>query len=88
MNSKLNKFKSFFYEKIDPYTISKWWHGYAYYDVCRNIIHTCIFPFNFIVAVVRSFYYVIKSAGYGADEFYRKQLAMRQLKKYKNEDFK
>lgn len=81
----MKKFKQFFFEKIDPYTISRWWHGYCYYDACRNLIFTCIFPFNFIAAILRSFYFMIKSAGYGADEFYRKQDQLRKLKSQKTE---
>lgn len=80
----MNKLKSFFYEKIDQYTIAKWWHGYAYYDCISNKIHTCIFPFNLIVAILKSFYFIIKSAGYGADQFYRKQKELRQTFKFKN----
>lgn len=83
----MNKFIRFFYEKNDPYNITKCWHGFCYNDMIRNKIHTCIFPLNFIVAIVRSFYYMIKSAGYGADEFYRHQISMRSLRKMKQKDF-
>lgn len=84
MNSKLNKFKSFFYEKIDPWTISKWWHGFAHHNFITNRTTTCIFPFNFVVAILKSFYQVIKSAGYDANEFYAKQKELRQNFKFKN----
>ncbi len=79
---KFKKFISFFYEKIDNTTVSKWWHGYCYTDyICRKKYCTVIIPLNLIFAILRAIYFDVRMAGFRAEEFYFLQRNLREKKK-------
>jgi hypothetical protein len=84
MNSKIKKIIPFFFEKLSPYSVSRWYHGYCYYDCRRDKYVTCLLPFNLIIALARSFHYMISSAGYGAEQFFRIQKELRSKDKSKS----
>jgi hypothetical protein len=73
----MKKIKEIFIKSNDPHNITPCYHGFCYYDFIRNRVITAILPFNFVVMILRSFYFMLKFSGHEMDRFYQQQRKLR-----------
>lgn len=73
----MKKLLEIFIKKNYPDNVTPCYHGFCYYDCMRNKVVTVILPLNFIVMVLRSFYFMLKFSGHEMDRFYKQQTKLR-----------
>ena len=52
------KLKRFFFERVSPYCVTRWWHGLAYYDARCHSLVMVIYPLHWVVNLVWFMNYV------------------------------